>query len=74
MLFTGPGIRTISMMAQFLNCMRIISLCFENNSKQICKAGIHKTRVNLFCTLETNIRGFQVWNVLHFDILRGRGF
>jgi hypothetical protein len=46
-----PGIYTIYIMPQFVSFMTIITPSFENRSRKICRAGVHKTQASLFLKL-----------------------
>jgi len=62
---TRSGIHSISIMAQFFNCMRIIAVRFENHSRRIITGGVHKPRTTLFCPV---ICGYSVGYKLYIDI------
>jgi len=52
-------------MAQFFNCMRIIAVRFENHSRHISRAVLHKPWTHLFYPVTCD---YSVWYNVHIDI------
>jgi len=45
-----------------------ISVRFDDNSRHISTAGVHKFRATLFCTVTPNICGCSLWNILDVNV------